>query len=241
MKRLLILFFEIFSIATILAGCSPNPSTNQDLSFEEDSAMSESPPAPEIKATHTTETSPEASANRLSESIGGLTVEIREYDLNPDNPTITICADLPSVADWQPMFSASHKDEPVYVWMVILIDPQHTAEKEKNRCYLAKLSNDTGAFDEDQSGRLVFSLDHFQMSLPEQLPEILVTQANQITREAGIEFEVQNAPHTQNYVITKKPDSISEQEALQAVQEAIDEAAGIVHGPWVFMIDMGLE
>ena len=203
--------------------------------------MSDSPPAPEIEATHTTEAFPEARVNMLRETIDGLTVEIREYELNPDNPTITICADLPSVADWQPMFSASHKDDPVYVWMVSLIDPQHTAVKEKNRCYLAKLSNDTGAFDEDQSGMLVFSLDHFQMSLPEQLPEVLVAQANKITREAGIEFEVQNTPHTQNYVITKKPDSISEQEALQAVQEAIDEAAGIVHGPWVFMIDLGQE
>ena len=173
----------------------------------------------------------------LKVTHGGLTVEIREYDLNPDYPTVTICADLPSVADWLPRFSASYNGETIGVWQVMLIDPQNTAYLEKNRCYLAMLPE--GVFDKNHpSGILIFSLDYFEMSLPEKLPADIIKKAKEKIKVSGIEFEVQDASHSQNLVITKKPDSTSQEEAWQVVQKAIEDLTDKVYGPWVFTIDL---
>ncbi len=180
-------------------------------------------------------TSPPANASRKVTNAG-LTVEIREYDLNPDNPTITICADLPSVADWLPRFSASYNGKEVGVWQVMLLDPGNTAAQEKNRCYLAMLSG--GVFDKNSPGRLIFSLDDFEMSLPEKLPADIITQAQGRVKTSGIDFEVQDVSHGQNLVITKRPASMRQEDALRVVQQAIQDVTGRFQGPWVFTIDL---
>jgi len=110
------------------------------------------------------ESSLNAVTDLLKETRGGLTVEIRGYDLNPDYPTVTVCADLPSVADWLPRFSAIYKSQPVDISAWMLIDPDNTAYQAANRCYLVMLP--AGVFDTNPSGKLVFSLDYFEMSLP---------------------------------------------------------------------------
>jgi hypothetical protein len=173
----------------------------------------------------------------LKETRSGLTVEIRSYDLNLDYPTVTVCADLPSVADWLPRFSAIYKDQPVDVNTWMLIDPD-TAYQAANRCYLVMLP--AGVFGTNPSGKLVFSLDYFEMSLPEKLPVDIIKKAKETLAAlgTGIDFEVQDIPHGQSLIITKKPDSISQEDALQAVQKAIESATDKVYGPWTFTINL---
>lgn len=174
----------------------------------------------------------------LTATIDGLTAEIREYDLNPEYPTITICTDIPSVADWLPIFSASYNDKPVDVWQVMLIDPQNTAYQEKNRCYLAMLTE--GIIQPDQPGTLTFSMEYFRMSVPERLPNDLIAKAKKYLLEEGIniDFEIKDVDHGQSIVITKKPDNYTDEQSYQAIQDAIEQSIDKVYGPWIFTIDL---
>lgn len=174
----------------------------------------------------------------LTAIINGLTAEIREYDLNPEYPTITICTDIPSVADWLPIFSASYKDNPIDVWQVMLIDPQNTAYQEKNRCYLAMLTE--GIIQPDESGILTFSIEYFQMSVPERLPDDLIAKAKKYLLEKGIniDFEIKDVDHGQAIVITEKPTKYTDEESYQIIQDAIEQSIDKVYGPWIFTIDL---
>lgn len=174
----------------------------------------------------------------LTAIINGLTAEIREYDLNPEYPTITICTDIPSVADWLPIFSASYKDNPIDVWQVMLIDPQNTAYQEKNRCYLAMLTE--GIIQPDESGILTFSIEYFQMSVPERLPDDLIAKAKKylLEKSINIDFEIKDVDHGQTIVITKKPTNYTDEESYQIIQDAIEQSIDKVYGPWIFTIDL---
>lgn len=174
----------------------------------------------------------------LKATKDGLTVEITKYDLNPDYPTVTICADLPSVADWLPIFSAMHNGQPVDVWQVMLIDPQNNASQKKNRCYLAMLKE--GIFQPGQSGTLIFNLEQFQMSIPEILPDDLLAKVKKNLKDKGldIDFEMKRVDHGQIVVIKKKPISYTDDQVYQAIQDAIAQAPEKVVGPWIFTIEI---
>lgn len=174
----------------------------------------------------------------LSVTKDGLTAVIREYDLNPDYPTVTVCTDLPSIADWLPIFTASFNGKDIGVWQVMLIDPDGVAPEKKNRCYLAMLIE--GNFKPGEKGKLIFRLEHFQMSVPELLPEDLLLKAKNNLKNKGldIDFEMQNVDHGQIVVIKKKPASLTDEQAYQAIQEAIAQAPDKVQGPWTFVIDV---
>lgn len=164
-------------------------------------------------------------------SHNGLKAELREIDLNPDYPTITVCTDIPTIADWLPRFSAVHNGQRVGVWGWMLIDPDNIAYQKTNRCYLVHLTPSTAP--KDFSGEFVLSLDYFETSIPERIPEDLIVRAKDRLRSEGIDFQVENIPKGVNLVITKKPDSCSEAEALQKVKDALTDRA---YGPWTFTI-----
>ncbi len=235
-----IAFFGIATLAAMAWRSWPDnrPSTlHREVPNAAIASQNEKPGGP--SSSPVAESSLNAVVPGLKETRGGLTVEIRGYDLNPDHPTITVCADLPSVADWLPRFSAIYKGQPVdgnNAWM--LIDPDNTAYQAANRCYLVMLPG--GVFDTNPSGKLVFSLDYFEMSLPERLPADIIAKAKDqlASSGTGIDFEVQTISHGQNLIITKKPDSVSQEDALQAVEKAIESVTDKVYGPWVFTIDL---
>lgn len=174
----------------------------------------------------------------LNATVNGLTAVIREYDLNPDYPTITVCADLPSIADWLPIFTASFKGEDIGVWQVMLIDPDGAAPEQKNRCYLAMLVE--GNFKPGEKGKLIFKIEHFQMSIPELLPDDLLIRAKDNLQNKGldIDFEMQNVDHGQIIVLKKKPLTLTDEQAYQAIEQAIAQAPEKVEGPWTFVIDV---
>lgn len=170
-------------------------------------------------------------------SVGGLTAEIRSVDLKQSEPAITLCADLPTVADWLPRFSAVYQGQKVLVRGWMLLDPDNTAYLAKNRCYLVKLSNELFT-SETSAGTLTFSLDSFESSLPEKIPADVVAEAQAALKDTGIKFELQDVPHSQTIIIISKPESTSQEEATQKVQEAIESTTDKVYGPWIFTIDL---
>lgn len=186
--------------------------------------------------TKAPQTSPEIKTS-LTATNNGLTAKVSEYDLNPDHPYVTVCTDIPSISDWLPIFSASYNDEPIDIWMVMLIDPQNTAYKEKNRCYKVMLKE--GVLQTDKLGVLTFTLDYFRMSAPEIMPsETIDTAKKYLTdKEILIGFELKNVEHGQIIVITKKPDRYTDEQAYQLIQEAIEQSIEKFYGPWNFTID----
>jgi len=170
----------------------------------------------------------------MKSSVNGLTAEVAQVDLNPDAPTVSICADVPTIADWLPQFSATYNGQPVGVMGWMLLDPSNTAYQEKNRCYLVMLSSEQLG-SKKISGTLILSLDYFETSIPERLPVDLIAKAKERLKDSGIDFEVQNVPHGQNFIFPKKPDSYSDEDAFQRVTDALKDK---VYGPWVFTIDL---
>jgi hypothetical protein len=170
----------------------------------------------------------------MKSSVNGLTAEITQVDLNPDAPTVTVCANVPTIADWLPQFSAAYNGQSVGVIGWILLDPSNTAYQEQNRCYLVMLSNEQLG-SKKISGTLILSLDYFETSIPERLPVELIAKAKERLKDSGIDFEVQDVSHGQNFIVTKKPDSYSDTDAFQKVTEALKDK---VYGPWVFKIDL---
>lgn len=240
--------FVVFSLAAIglmLSAWLPTPNKEQhtgvvaaSMDLEEVVAESdlsvEQSNTPIISPTANTNSEPIAQTKVIMQ---GLTVELRTIDLNPDYPTITICADIPTVADWLPRFSAIYdgKEIPVTGWM--LLDPNNNAARSKNRCYLATL--DTQVFQSGTlSGQLTFSLDYFEMSLPERIPDEIIAKAQTVLKDSGIEFIIQDVSHGQNILVTGKPDALSQDEAMKNAQMAIEAATEKVYGPWDFTIDL---
>lgn len=174
--------------------------------------------------------------SNTSVTIKGLTAEVQGVDLNPDWPTVTICTDVPSVADWVPTFSAIHDGKIVRVVGWELLDPDN-AVKEQHRCYDAILWSEDLDF-QNLSGVLVLSLDYLTISLPERIPADVIAAANELTKAAQIEFEYREVDHGAYFTITQKPANLSEETALQNINEALQSVQGKVVGPWVFKIDL---
>ncbi|MCL5429602.1 MAG: hypothetical protein M1347_07395 [Chloroflexi bacterium] len=174
--------------------------------------------------------------SNTSVTINGLTAEVQGIDLNPDWPTVTICTDVPSVADWVPTFSATHNGKTVRVVGWKLRDPDN-AIKEQHRCFEAILWSEDFDF-QNLSGVLVLSLDYLTISLPERIPVDVIAAANETTKAAQIEFEYREVDHGAYFTITQKPADLSEEEALEIVNKALETIQGKVDGPWVFDIDL---
>lgn len=162
----------------------------------------------------------------------GLTAELREIDLNPDFPTVTICIEVPTLGDWLPRFSGTYNGNEVRWWAYEWIGPGDSAYQAKYRCYRVSLSRSTAP--KSFSGRFVFSLDYFETSLPEQIPEFLIALAKERLKEKGIIFEVQNTTRGWDIIVLNKPDAYTQAEAEQMVREAMTEK---FEGPWTFVID----
>lgn len=173
------------------------------------------------------------SFENITVSNKGLEAELREINLAHDFPTATICAEVPTIADWLPVFSATYNGQPVGIWGWMLIDPDN-AYQEKKRCYMVMFTSSSAP--QDFSGQLVISLEYFRTITPEKIPESLILQARENLKNKGIDFEIENISHGVNIVVTDKPDFYTEEEAEQKVLEALTER---FDGPWTFIVDLG--
>lgn len=162
----------------------------------------------------------------------GLTAELREINLNPESPTVTVCTDVPTPDDWLPEFSATYKGEEIGIWGWKWVGPGDSAYLTKYRCYQVYLTPSSAP--KDFSGQFVFSLNYFRTLPPEQIPDSLIVQARERLKSKGIDFQIDNIPHGMNITITNKPDSYSQEEAKQMVIEAMSDK---FDGPWTFVID----
>lgn len=230
-KRTLFLVLGVLSLVVISFAVAWRPA----LGLPSENLVSKNSSAVDIKSDGTANNAP---ASITKASVNGITAEIigNGISLYHGSPSITVCSDVPSVADWLPHMSAMYNDQPINITGWGLLDPDN-ASQSKHRCYVVVFED--GVIDSTHlSGKkLVFSLDYFEMSLPEKLPAEIIARAKGRLKDSGIDFEIQNVPHTLSVKITKKPDSITNDQALQAVEEAIESSTDKVYGPWVFVIN----
>lgn len=174
----------------------------------------------------------------LSTSIKDITAEIKNVYLDPINPSITICTNVPTLADWLPIFSAQLDGKPINVLGVAVLNSD-TAYKEINRCYQVSLATEL-VTSLNETGTLIFSMDYFKLLLPEKFDTTseIASQAKAESQKQGVNFEVQSLEHGWNVVVTKKPEEMSEETALQIALNSLEIQAGKVEGPWVFTIPL---
>ena len=174
----------------------------------------------------------------LSVTEKQLTATVQEVNLDPQNPTVKVCSDLPTIADWLPIFSVKLNGQAVRVMQISVLNSDK-ARLEINRCYLVALSPESFDFN-NISGTLVVSMDYFKILLPEKLPSDseIVAAAKSEAQKQGFDFEVQDLEHGWNINVTKKPIDINTDQAIQIVTKILETQAGRVDGPWVFTIDL---
>lgn len=167
-----------------------------------------------------------------------LTATVNEVNLDPQNPTVKVCSDLPTVADWLPIFSVKLNDQAVRVMQISVLNSDK-ARLEINRCYMVSLSPESFDFN-NISGTLVVSMDYFKILLPEKFPSDseIAAVAKTEAQKQGIDFEVQDLEHGWNINVTKKPTDMNADQAIQIVTKILETQAGRVNGPWVFTIDL---
>jgi len=220
------------------------------------SAFASNKPNPEADIKQVTETAVQSEINtppavtkengidylklepNISTTKKDLTAVLEEISLDPQNPTVKVCSDLPTIADWLPIFSVNLNDQAVRVMQISVLNSDKT-RLEINRCYMVLLSPESFNFN-NISGTLVVSMDYFKILMPEKLPSDseIVAAAKTEAQKQGIDFEVQDLEHGWNINVTKKPTDMNADQAIQIVTKILETQAGRVDGPWVFTIDL---
>lgn len=239
MKKIVfsVTMFLVLTLATV-AYTATVPQSKSSISLSErnatETALLDVATAEEtaVSATSDTNAVGKVTYENMIATNKGLTAQLREIDLNPDFPIVTICTDVPTPEDWLPEFSAIYNGNEIGIWGWRWIGPGDSAYQTKYRCYQVHLTPSSAP--RDFSGQFVFSLDYFRTIPPEQIPDALIIQAKERLKGKEIDFEIENIPHGVNIIITNKPDSYSQEEAKQMVLEAMSER---FEGPWTFIID----
>jgi predicted regulator of Ras-like GTPase activity (Roadblock/LC7/MglB family) len=240
MKRTSI--FRAFLIVTfflLAVGVSSCTNRNVPATATEPNQGKEATTTPVSAVTDTSPTQPgyRIFDPELSVIEAGLTASLNEVRLDPQNPTVRICVELPSTADWLAYFSARLNNEVVNIQSIAVLNTGDPAENQ--RCFEVTLA--PGSFDLNNiSGSLVISLDSLKVLLPEKLPSTseIVAAAKAEAQKQGIDFEIQDLDHTQDIRITQKPTSMSNGQAQKIVVQLLQTEAGEIIGPWVFTIDL---
>ena len=220
----------------------PGLASGQSNAMANVNQIQETPTKAEIISSSEEENQTEPSYTVLKPEISvtekQLTATVNEVNLDPQNPSVKICSDLPSIADWLPIFSVNLNGQVVPVMQVSVLDSDK-ARTEINRCYLVSLSPESIDF-KSISGTLVVSIDYFKILLPEKLPtdSEIVTAAKTESQKQGIDFEVQDLEHGWNINVTKKPSDMNENQAMEIVTRILETQAGRVDGPWIFTVDL---
>ena len=243
-NKFLIISITMIIVLVVIAGWQYFPETQSldDSNLTTSVVLDSEPIEKNLEAPQPTEQSMEAiqpdetSNTILTADDNGISAEINDYDLDPEHPFVTVCTNLPSVADWLPIFTATYNDESIDVWMVQVLDEDNTAYKSINRCYKALLKE--GIIQADKPGILTFTMDHFRMAIPDVYPDELIEKSNKFLAENGnnVVFEIKNVNHGQVFEITQKPENMSDEQAYQLIEQAIDQSIEKVFGPWTFTI-----
>ncbi|GEM_PF-5256890 len=240
-KILLIVFaaLGLVALAVVTAWRPFSNSASNNNFASQNSSSADANSAKEKNSVSTGSVVNNNSANVTKASVNGITAEITsKIEIYHGSPSVTLCTDAPSVADWLPHMSATYNGQQVNITGWGLVDPD-SAVQSKHRCYIV-IFEDAVIDPSHPSGKLLFSLDYFEMSLPEILPVDIIAKARDKLKTSGIDFEVQSVPHTQGIVITKKPGSVANDQALQAAEDAIAASTDKVYGPWTFVLNFNV-
>ena len=152
-------------------------------------------------------------------------VTLKEVEINPSSAGVILCIFDPLGAQWLPNAVLLYKGNLIYAFSGGLVDGSN-ADPRSEMCYRLNYSysfnlNATN----DPKKDLSILLAKLTKDQPERLSYQLIARAQNELAVEGIEFSYVIVNHGSNILITKKPEKLTEVEALQKVQDSLVEDA----------------
>ena len=157
--------------------------------------------------------------------IENKTITFKGLEVNPSSATVILCVFDPLGEQWLPNVELLYKGNIFYTSNGGLVDNSNE-DPSKEMCYRINYSYsfqlDTTDEPRADLSVLVAKLTKDQ---PERLSYQLIAHAQNKLATEGIEFGYVILNHGSNITITKKPEGLTEAEALQKVQDSLVEDA----------------
>lgn len=157
--------------------------------------------------------------------IDDKTITFKGTEVNPSSAAVILCVLDPLGEQWLPKVNLLYKGNIIYPGSSGLVEGSNENPDEE-MCYRLNYTHpfslDSNAEPENDLSVLVTKLTKDQ---PERLPyELIASSQNELAAE-GIEFSYVIVNHGSDIMITKKPEELTEAEALKRVQESLVEDA----------------
>ena len=158
-----------------------------------------------------------------TENIGNKTITFKGVDLNPKSVAVKICVFDPDGEQWLPEVRLIYQGNVISPSSNSLADGSDidsTQEMCYRHVYNYPINLEKPINLDPNLSVLVTSLSTVQ---PERLPDELIMRAQNELANEGIEFNYVVISHGANFVITKKPAALTDQEVYDKVYNAINE------------------
>ncbi|NPV57112.1 MAG: helix-turn-helix transcriptional regulator [Anaerolineae bacterium] len=164
-------------------------------------------------------------ATQKTAVIENKTVTFKGLEVNPSSAAAIFCVFDPEGEQWFPSVNLLYKGNIITPFSAGLIDGS-SGDTSQEMCYRLNYSYtfrlDATSDPKTELSILVAKLTRDQ---PERLSYQLIAHAQNQLAEEGIEFSYVIVSHGSNILITKKPEGLSEAEALKIVQDSLTEEA----------------
>lgn len=163
-------------------------------------------------------------------NIENKVVTFKRMEINPSSSVVTLCVFDPEGQQWLPTVHLLYKGNIFDPGFVGLTDTNSDPSKEL--CYRLEYSFQVDLADDPTIGMAVW-VEKLTKDQPERLPNELISSAMQKLSAKGIEFAYMIKDHSAGIEILKKPEGLTETEALTMIQDALTEEA-LTSGVLVF-------
>ncbi|MCE5208281.1 MAG: hypothetical protein LLG42_08220 [Chloroflexi bacterium] len=164
-------------------------------------------------------------ATQKTAVIENKTVTFKGLEVNPSSAVVIFCVFDPEGEQWFPGVNLLYKGNIITSFSAGLIDGS-SGDTSQEMCYRLNYSYtfhlDATSDPKTELSILVAKLTKDQ---PERLSYQLIAHAQNQLAEEGIEFSYVIVSHGSDILITKKPEGLSEAEAVKIVQDSLTEEA----------------
>lgn len=164
-------------------------------------------------------------ATKKSAEIENKTVTFKGLEVNPSSAAVILCVNAPIGEQWIPDVEILYKGNIIYGFSGGLMDGTNE-DPATEMCYRLNYSYpfqiDTNFSPQADLSILVAKLTTVQ---PERISYEVIAHAQNKLAEEGIEFSYVVISHGSYISITKKPEGLTEAEAVQKVQDFLTEKA----------------
>lgn len=176
----------------------------------------------QVKPTYT---QPLTFATQKTADIENKTVTFKGLEVNPTSAAVFLCVYDPEGAQWLPSVNLLYQGNIIYANSAGLVGDS-SSDPSQEMCYQLNYAH---SFQLDAANDPQTSLSVLVTKLikdqPERLPYELIANVQNKLAAAGIDFNYVIINHGSDIIITKKPESLTQAEALKRVQDALTENA----------------